>query len=189
MILDLNKIKNNLTRMIADPSFAFRVYGIWAFMVVVFFGVLGVYPLYKVVIQKYQTMTDMKNVNLSLEKKINFLTTEQAAAEKYKSKIELLDNYLPDEINAQDYLVDLSLITSKAGFGLVGLNPAIGDQPSREHALLATLKGSGYIGLIDLVNNIESMGRTTQIDKLTYVFDRSIGKIDLDLTIYTLGAK
>ena len=171
----------------ADPFFALKMYGMWAVAALLFFGVWGVNPLIRVLVDKYNTILEMKSINLSMSKKIDEINKIRVDTDAYAKQIELLNSYLPDGDSTQNYLVDLSFTGAISGHILTQLSSDTNTEGGPIQKVTAKLSGSNYLSIPKLVKDVESMKTITQISSVTFSSERGLSSVDLSLEIYYMG--
>ena len=155
---------NYIKRVTSNDAMLVKVYIVWGIFSLVVFGFFGFYPVMKNFISNIKLVEEMYQNNLSLKDKIKDLKVAKEKIEIVGSDLDVLDKYLPNDFEAQTYLVELSILVSESGFTLDKIS--FGKDKVGETSLTLGISGKGKMN--DLVNKIESSGRLMEIQNIRY---------------------
>jgi Tfp pilus assembly protein PilO len=180
----IKKLLTNLNRALMNPTIYLKVLRIWAIASLVIFGFFGVYPQIKALSEGLKTYSEMKNINKLLKEKTDLIRSESLKMEGHQNGIKILDTYLPDDYEVQNYIVDLSFASAKNGYALIGLTVESPTGYSPGVIARANLNGSG--GFKELVSTVESLKRISQVDELKFTDEKDEKKVTLLIDIFIL---
>jgi len=182
---NITKAPSDISRRLKDTAFALRIYSIWAMSIFLVFGLFGIYPQTKMLIESVRTHREMQSINKVLADKINFVNQEALSITQNTSGIAALDKALPKDYEVQNYVVDFSFAVSRTGYGLTGMNVGEPSDGGRSIAVNATLEGNGSLG--GLVKSIESLSRAAQVNGISFSQRNEVKKeVTCLLNIYVL---
>lgn len=153
---------SNLSRSISNKDTLFRIYLYWAVLSVVFLGFFGIYPTAKAILNNLSIISEMKSVNTGLEKRLFDLLALKIKLDKVKNEIPLLDNYLPETFEIQNYMVDFVVASQEAGFNVQSFVPL--QEESSSVYVNVELLGEGDV--VGLIKNIEKLNRVTEVESV-----------------------
>jgi len=153
---------NNFSRIVSNKDTLFRIYLYWAILSVVFLGIFGIYPTAKSILNDLSIISEMKSVNLGLERRLSDLFTLKMQLDKVKNEIPLLDYYLPETFEIQNYMVDFVVASQEAGFNVQSFVPV--QEESSSVYVNVGLLGEGDV--VELIKNIEELNRITEVESV-----------------------
>lgn len=154
---------NYLKRILTNEAISLKLYLIWGVLTLIIFGFMGFLPVSKIFLANVNLLNEIYQNNLSLEKKIEELKIAKEKVELVGDDVNILDNFLPDEFQAQNYLVDMSVIFGQAGFSLDSVSFQNKDSNEIDMGIRATGKGN----LKDLVKSLEESKKLNEIQSIT----------------------
>lgn len=157
-------IINNLKRGLSNEALSVKLYIVWGILTLVIFGVFGFYPVLKNFISNIKLVEEMYQNNLSLKNKIKELEVAKEKLELIGEDAHILDTYMPNDFEAQTYMVNLSMIASESGYTLDKMSFGKSDASG----VLLTIGISGRGNLEDLIKKIEFSGRLMEIQNIRY---------------------
>lgn len=155
---------NYIKRLTSNEAVLVKVYIVWGVLSLVVFGFFGFYPVMKNFVSNVKLVEEMYQNNLSLKNKIEELKVAKEKIEIVGSDLEILDKYLPNDFEAQTYLVNLSILVSESGYTLDKMS--FGKDRGGDTSLTLGISGKGNMN--ELVNKIESSGRLMEIQSIRY---------------------
>lgn len=182
-----NKIERtsiDINRHLANANYSLRLYSIWAIATFIVFGLFGVYPQIKLLTKGIKTHKEMREINNSLNTKINFIKDESLRIENNPKAVKNLDKALPTDYEVQNYIVDLSFGVAEADFDLQAVRAERLLDSNQGVGITADFKGEGSIG--ELVKSIESLKRATQVNKVSFGSQSGEKTSTCQLDIYVL---
>jgi len=156
-----DNILNSLRRILSNESISARIYIIWGISVLIIFGFLGLYPVTKILISNLTLIDDLYTSNISMEENVEKLKKLKEKVDFVKDDIYLLDSFVPTEFRAQDYLVDISVISSKNGYFMDKVS--FGENKEFSVVLNISLIGNG--SPTDMIQGLESSAKLKRWSK------------------------
>jgi Tfp pilus assembly protein PilO len=185
---NFNKTYNNLTRTLSTPEFAYRMYGIWFLVVLVYFGMFQILPLCRSIYNKHSFTKELKDLNSKIQTNIAMVKVGTDSLDKYKDQYKLVTEQFPDNYQTQNFLVDLSFATASFGYKLTKFDPfapefmeTVGGSPG----VTVTVEGAG--SLAGLVQNIEKLKYVYQVNKIQYVKQTRGESATIEIFLYEMG--
>lgn len=178
----IHKISSSINRLLSNDFLALRFYQYWALGTFVLFGVLGIYPVSKVIFQKVPIVSQMRSLNKDLTEKADRLAELEEIIADVKTDAVYLQNYLPDTFDLQNYMVDFVITTAQAGFLIDRFTPETEKDNTTDIAVY--LSGEG--DLVELVSQLESLDRITEIIDMNYTQDSSGNRLRLLVKVYSM---
>lgn len=154
---------NFIRRTLTNEAISLKIYIIWGLITLVVFGFLGFIPVSKNFLSNVKLLDELYQNNLSLEEKIEELKIAKEKVEIVGEDVNILDNFLPDEFLAQNYLVDMSLLFGQAGYSLDSVSFQNKDSNEIGMGIRATGKGN----LKDLIKSLEESNKIYEIQNIT----------------------
>lgn len=175
----LNKIK----RVFSNEYLMSKIYLYWFIGTMLIFGLLGIYPFSKIFVQKINILQKMSLLNRGLQEKVQRLVAAEDIYKDYATEIDLIQSYLPDDFNLQNYMVEVIVVCSKAGFTVERFTPTSSDENSVN--IVLKIRGNGNV--TELVKGVETMMRITEINYIDNVMENNENAITLDLKTFITG--
>ena len=154
---------NFIRRTLTNEAISLKIYIIWGIVTLVVFGFLGFLPVSRNFLSNVKLLDELYQNNLNLEKKVEELKIAKEKVEIVGDDVNILDNFLPDEFLAQNYLVDMSVLFGQAGFSLDSVSFQNKDSNEIDMGIRATGKGN----LKDLVKSLEESKKLNEIQSIT----------------------
>lgn len=181
---NVGKAGIDVSRRLKDTAFALRLYSIWAILIFLVFGLLGIYPQARILVKGIQTGKEMREVNKSLRNKIDLINQEALKIDNNTKGVEALNRALPADYEVQNYVVDLSFAVSKTGYNLTAFQAEGGLDTGQGITVSAKLEGNGSVS--ELIKSIESSGRAAQVNEVSFVEGDGVKVVAVLLDIYVL---
>jgi len=173
---------NYIKRVTSNEGTLVKVYIVWGAASLILFGFFGFYPVAKNFISNVKLVEEMYQNNLSLKKKIEELKEAKGKIEIVGSDVDILDRYLPNDFEAQTYLVDLSMLAGDAGYTLDKIS--FGKEKGGENSLTLGISGKGNLN--ELVKKIESSGRLMEIQSIRYSIGERSDTVNMNLKSFIM---
>jgi hypothetical protein len=122
---------------------------------------------------------------LKLEKKIGDLKSAKEKVDIVGEDADILDNFLPDEFLAQNYLVDFSLLAGEAGYALDGVK--FEEVEGSEVVVSLNLSGKGDLKYF--VKSLEESRRLNEIIDIKYSVRDREDSINIGVKSFIVGEK
>lgn len=167
---------NSLKRKLSDKEESKKLYAIWfvlSFLFILFYGILPTRRNLKNKIEIQNQMGDLNDVMTENIKKLSQLEKDYEEAEKY---VPYLNEYLPEDADVQNYLVDFTSALSRTGFSLNRFTVS-----GAEHVLIK-VEIQGFGEEQRLVDEIESLKRVTNIEDFSVSYQQD-GSKDISLSL------
>lgn len=155
---------NLIRRILSNESISIKIYIVWGLVTLLMFGFFGFLPVSKIFLSNISLLDDLYQNNLNLEKKIDELEVAKERVELVGEDVNILDKFLPDEFQAQNYLVDMSVIFGQSGYSLDSISFTNKDA----HEVNMSLRISGKGNLKDLVSKLEESKKLNEIQSIRY---------------------
>lgn len=159
-----NDFLNSIRRILSNESISIKIYIVWGLVTLVLFGFMGFLPVSKIFLSNIALLEDLYKNNLNLEKKIEELEVAKERVELVGDDVDILDKFLPDEFQAQNYLVDMSIIFGQSGYSLDSVSFTNKDASEVNMSLRVSGKGN----LKDLVYRLEESKKLNEIQSIKY---------------------
>lgn len=173
----VNEFLNLIRRFLSNESISIKIYIVWGLITLLVFGFMGFLPVSKIFISNIGLLEDLYQNNLKLEKKIDELKIAKEKVELVGDDINVLDKFLPDEFLAQNYLVDMSVISGQSGYSLDSVS--FSNETANEVIMSIRISGKG--DLKGLVSKLEESKKLNEIQSIKY--NVSSREDSLDMTI------
>ncbi len=173
---------NYIKRSISNEAVSVRIYIIWGVITLFVFGIFGFYPVIKNLISNAKLVEEMYQNNSSLKNKIAELKTAKEKLDIVGEGADILDIYLPYDFEAQTHMVNLSILTSGAGYSLEKIN--FGKAGSPEVSMVLSISGKGNLG--DLVSKIEESGRLMEVQSIKYSVGEKSDTINMNIVSFIM---
>lgn len=173
---------NYIKRVASNEATLVKVYIVWGAASLIIFGFFGFYPVLKNFISNVKLVDEMYQNNLSLKNKIGELKEAKEKIEIVGSDVDILDKYLPNDFEAQTYLVDISMLVGDAGYTLDKIS--FGKAMSGENSLTLGISGKGNMN--ELVKKIESSGRLMEIQSIRYSIAERSDNVNITLKSFIM---
>lgn len=178
----INKLVGYINRILSNDYLALKIYQYWAIGVFILFGVFGVFSVSKVIYQKVPLILEMQKVNSDLSKKAEDLAEIEKTLLSVNDNLIFLRNYLPDNFDIQNYMVDFVIATSQSGFIVDKFVPI--EEVNNVISISVHLSGSG--DLLSLVRGLEDMDRITEIVSIDYTKDSNDDRIKMVVNTFSM---
>lgn len=178
----IQKIRNNLTRLVTNEEVSYKIYLYWAALTVLLVGVFGIYPLTRALVGKYQISRQMTRLNKDLLKKINEISDASEKIKTVGSDVLYLNNYLPEDFDTQNYMIDFVTAAGKAGYYVDTFTPLT--QEGSVIEISAGLSGEG--NLVELTENLENMNRVSEIQNVGLTKGGAVDTLRLNIKTYIM---
>jgi len=178
----LSKMLSSLSRFLSNEFLALRMYQYWALGTVVFFGFFGIYPNVKAIFQKVPLVYEMSKINKDLSSKAIELSKLENVLKEVRNDATFLHNYMPDNFDIQNYMVDFVISAAQTGFLVDRFIPMEKDNNITEVSV--TLSGGG--NLPALVSLLEDMERVTEVSQLRYTVEKDGGILRVVVKTYSM---
>lgn len=155
---------NLIRRILSNEAISIKIYIVWGLLTLLIFGFMGFLPVSKIFLSNISLLEDLYQNNLSLEKKIDELEVAKEKVELIGDDANILDKFLPNEFQAQNYLVDMSVIFGQSGYSLDSVSFSTKDA----NEVNMTLRVSGKGNLKDLVSKLEESKKLNEIQNIRY---------------------
>lgn len=170
---------NVLKRRLTDREIAKKLYFFWftaSFLFILFFGIIPILGNLKEKIEIRNQMVDLNEVLTQNIKKLSQLEKDYERAERY---LPYLSEYLPQDADVQNYLVDFTSALSRTGFSLNKFTVSESD-----HLLIkVSLQGSGDEQRV--IDEIENLKRVTNIEDISVSYQKDGSKnLSLSLKVF-----
>lgn len=176
------KIFSNLKRFIDYIENETGLYSYWVLASIVIFIFLGILPLSKKLFAQYTTFTQMKEYETALSNKEKELKEAASTLREINMYIPYLNLLMPQGFNVSDYMVQMSMAGSNNGFSLDSFSP----NASKEGIKSFTLKFEGGGDLLNLVKEIESLTRITQVNSVSQNLKKGEYITSVEVTTYSI---
>ena len=130
-------------------------------------------------VANYKLVREMTKTNVMLRKKITDIADAKDKMDDISDFLKLLEIYLPDNFNIQNYIVDFVFSAGDADYVIDRFTPVKQDKGSVDIAV--NLIGTG--DPLKLIKNIESLIRVTEIQEVR--FSKGVDFNELTLTVKT----
>ncbi len=154
---------NFLRRTLTNEAISLKLYIIWGFLTLIIFGFLGFLPVSKIFLSNFKLLNELYQNNLNLEKKIEELKIAKERVDVVGEDVSILDNFLPDEFQAQNYLVDMSVLFGQSGYSL----DSVSFQNKDSNEVNMSIRASGKGSMKDLVKSLEESRKLNEIQSMT----------------------
>lgn len=154
---------NYLRRILTNEAISLRLYIIWGVLTLIIFGFMGFLPVSKIFLANANLLNELYQNNLNLEKKIEDLKIAKGRVDLVGEDVNILDKFLPDEFQAQNYLVDMSVIFGQAGYSLDSVSFLNKDS----NEVVMSIRASGKGSLKNLVKSLEESKKLNEIQSIT----------------------
>ena len=178
----IQKLTGYLNRILSNDYLALRIYQYWAIGVFILFGVIGIYSVTKVIYQKVPLIVEMQKVNSDLSQKADKLAEIEKVLLSVSDDTIFLYNYLPDNFDIQNYMVDFVIATAQSGFLVDRFVP----REEADNAISVSVYLSGKGDLVSLVGELESMERITEIVSIDYSRELSEDQIRMVANTFSM---
>lgn len=158
---------SNTSRLLSNERISYRLYMILAATSFLVIGIFGIVPSTKNIIFNITLVSDMVKTNTMLSNKLVELKTAEQELSSVGSNIFLLENYLPEDLNIQNYLIDFVFVAGEAEFIVERVSPLNENGGSGSIDLSVVMIGNG--DLSKLITLLESLSRVTEIQSLSVV--------------------
>ena len=170
---------NILKRKLSDEEKSKKIYSIWfslSFVFILFFGIL---PILRNLREKIEVQKEMVDLNDIFTQNIKTLSQLEKDYQEVEDYLPYLNQYLPEDANVQNYLLDFTAALSRSGFSLNKLTVSEG-----EHVLIkVSLQGTGDEQSV--IDGIENLKRVTNIEKIAVSYQEDeLKSILLDLKVF-----
>jgi hypothetical protein len=170
-------------RRFDDSEFVYKLYLLWFVATVLGVGIFCIKPMIELIYKKIQLIneinTDADNIKINIATIDKISSTILVDTEAVSS----LNTSLPENLDVEQYVVDLSKAVASAGFILKRVGVANSMNTSSGAVRLAcALSGPGNFPV--LIENIEKLKRITRVDTYVYRVDtHSLVDGDADITM------
>lgn len=178
----VSKMLSSLSRFLSNEFLALRLYQYWVLGTIVIFGFFGIYPSVRAIFQKVPLVYEMSKINRDLFSKATELSKLETVLEEVRSDAVFLHNYMPDNFDIQNYMVDFVISAAQTGFLVDRFIPMEKDNNITEVSV--TLSGGG--DLPTFVSLLEDMKRVTEISQLTYTIEKDGGTLKAVVKTYSM---
>lgn len=178
----IQRIRNNLTRLVTNEDVSYKTYLYWAAVTVLLVGVFGIYPFTRELIGKYQISRQMTKLNKDLLKKFNEVSDASEKIKMVGSDVLYLNNYLPEDFDTQNYMIDFVTAAGKAGYYVDTFTPLI--QEGSVIEISVGLSGEG--DLVKLTENLENMNRVSEIQNVGLTKVGAVDTLRLNIKTYIM---
>jgi len=179
---NIQKVGNNLNRLVTNETISYKIYLYWAAASVLLLGFFGIYPITRELFGKYETLKQMTKLNKDLSRKITDISNASEKMKLVETSIPYLNNYLPDNFDLQNYMVDFVTASGKAGYYVDIFMPMTHEGSVVE--IFISLFGEG--DLVKLTENIENMNRVSEIQNITLSKSGSVDSLRLTIKTYIM---
>ena len=179
------EIINFIKRTLSNEALSVRIYIVWGILTLLVFGIFGLYPVSKIFVSNVKLLDDLYTNNLKLEKKIEDLKSAKEKVDIVGEDADILDNFLPDEFLAQNYLVDFSLLAGEAGYALDGVK--FEEVEGSEVVVSLNLSGKGDLKYF--VKSLEESRRLNEIIDIKYSVRDRENSINIGVNPFFVGEK
>ncbi|MFC1700316.1 type 4a pilus biogenesis protein PilO [Patescibacteria group bacterium] len=183
MSKEAQKLKGYLSRLLSNDFIALRSYQYWAIGVFVIFGVIGIFSVSKAIYQKIPLMIEMQRINSDLSQKASELAELEKVLTDVSDDLIFLRNYLPDNFDIQNYMIDFVIASARSGFLVERFIP----REEKDSVVEISVYLSGQGDLASLVGELESMDRITEILSIDY--NRELSEDRIRMIVNTFGMK
>lgn len=159
-----NDFLNSIRRILSNESISIKIYIVWGVVTLLLFGFMGFLPVSKIFFSNISLLEDLYQNNLKLEKKIEELEVAKEKVELVGDDVNILDKFLPDEFQAQNYLVDMSVIFGQSGYSL----DSVSFNNKNVNEVDMSLRISGKGNLKELVSKLEESKKLNEIQNIRY---------------------
>lgn len=173
---------NYLRRLLTNEAISLKIYIIWGLLTLVVFGFLGFLPVSKNFLSNVKLLDELYQNNLSLEKKIEELKIAKEKVEIVGDDVNVLDTFLPDEFQAQNYLLDMSEIFGKIGYSL----DSVSFQKRESNEVEMNIRASGKGNLVDLVKSLEESRKLNEIKIINTSFSEREDDIKMSIKSFIM---
>ena len=163
----LDEFLNLIRRILSNEAIAIKIYIVWGLITLVVFGFMGFLPVSKIFLSNIDLLDDLYQNNLNLEKKIDELKVAKEKVELVGEDANILDKFLPDEFQAQNYLVDMSVIFGQSGYSLDSIS-FTNTSVNNVDEVTMNLRISGKGNLKDLVASLEESKKLNEIQSIRF---------------------
>jgi len=157
-----NLVVSNLKRVLSNSDLSYKIYMVFAILTFILIGVFGIVPSSKVFIANIKLAIDMNKSNSMLSSKLVELKKVEGDLKAVEDSIFFLENYLPEQFNVQDYIVDFVFSSGETDFSIDRVTPVKEAGDVINLAIVFVGNGSP----VELVNILESLNRVTEIQDL-----------------------
>lgn len=164
-----------IQRTFSNEAISIKIYIAWGIVTLVVFGFLGVLSISKTFLTNAKLLDDLYTNNLKLENKVEELKVSKERVDLVGGDADILDEFLPDEFQPQDYLVNLSVISGKSGYFL----DSVIFQEVGESEVNMSLRLSGKGNTKDIIRDLETSKKLNEIKDI----DFSVGDREDSLNI------
>lgn len=176
------KIKNLLSRILTNEAMSVKLYIGWGIVTLIIFGFFGFYPVTKIFMTNISLLEDVYQNNLQLQKKIDDLVVARDKINDVGSDVDILDNFLPNDFEPQNYIVELSLLAGESGFSLDRVS--FSDVKNSKVPMALSLTGRGDVE--DLVQKFEETGKLTEVQNLRYSINDKGSTINMNVVSFIM---
>jgi hypothetical protein len=162
MKLKTKTLYSDLQRHLSNEEIAYKVYLYWAFIVVVFIGIFGIFLLLKTINSNLQLGREVKDTNIALREKIQEINEIKSSLDDIGDNVLFLDFFLPDRFELHVYMIDFVFLAGGSGFVVERFAP--GNIQGNKVDLSVSIVGEG--NLKELVRNLEMSNRISEITNL-----------------------
>jgi hypothetical protein len=146
-----------------------------------FFGLLGIVPLGFSINKKVSISKELDSAITAFSLKEQSLISAREDYNIIKPYISYLDVFMPEESNAEDYILNLNGAISSSGFFLrrVAVSKEV------DNTVDMGISVDGYGDVADLLKNVEMMKRTTRINSVVINDSKGNERMELRLQIFS----
>jgi Tfp pilus assembly protein PilO len=161
----------------------------WAFFAVVAFGLFGIRPLYYILKEKKELISEMEATNEALAKNIEDLKVIEYDLIEAGESLDYLNEYMPESFVPEDFLLDLSFAVSRVDYTVERYAAYRRPTEENENELWVNVRIEGEGDTADLIRAIESLKRLTTVRNFRYTVDENEEEkvVRLGLVIYSIG--
>ena len=181
---EVRKKISTYRRSLEDTKVSTAVYSFLFVVAFIIYGILGAYPLSKVLVRKYNTIKDLRELNGKLDEKNNYLLRMQTQLLSANPYLQGLEKIITPKPAIQNYMVQLVEAAAKSGFKQRSM--IIQSMQNGQAALRVSFQGSPE-QLGKLIDSIEKMERLSTVDALNYMVREDTANVEISVRIYYLN--
>lgn len=158
----INLLLSNIKRLISNEEILYRAYLVLTVAAVVFVGLFGIIPASKNTVSNLKLVMEMNKTNKMLSNKVIELKKAEESLNNVGNNVFFLENYLPENFNIQNYMVDFVFAAGDADFVVSRITP-IKEKNGSVDIYVSML---GTRDLVKLINILESLNRVSEIQEI-----------------------